>query len=67
MAITINAQGPRLAEADQHYELLTHQPRLAALSTRGRLVIVDGEMTAADVVGSINDVVHEVRSDKVVQ
>lgn len=60
-----NSEYVKLAEADQDYELRIHQPRLAALSTRGRLVIVNEEITAAEVVSTINDVVNEVRSAKV--
>ena len=51
----------KLAEAQRDYELRIHQPRLAALSTRGRVVIEDKDITAGNIVRNINDVVSEVR------
>lgn len=60
-----SSEDVKLAAADQDHELRIHQPRLAALSTRGRLIIVNDEITAADVVTNIKDVVGEIRSAQV--
>jgi pimeloyl-ACP methyl ester carboxylesterase len=58
-----SSENVALAKADLEYELQTHQPRLAALSTRGRVIVVEGEIGTADVVTNIVAVVNEVRSD----
>lgn len=52
------------AEARLEHELRIYQPRLVALSTRGRLVIIDQDVSAADVITNIRDVVSQVRTAK---
>jgi hypothetical protein len=37
------------------------QTRLAALSTKGRLVVVDDRVATADIVAAVNELVHQVR------
>jgi hypothetical protein len=51
----------KLAEALDEYERSTFQPRLAALSSRGRLVGVERPVDRDDVIRAVRDVVIEVQ------
>jgi len=51
-----SAQSPAEAAWYRH-QVEQVQPRLAMLSSRGRLVLLDGDVTASDIVRAIYDVV----------